>query len=214
MRWKSHVRFGRRAAETDRSRDRHRAAARPHTEHPTAEGKLYLCAVKDTCSGRIVGYSIDSRMKASLAVAALRHAIARRSPAGTVVHSGRSVPFDRLPAALKNNGLIGSMGRSAPAATTPPWSPSSHSCRRTCSTGTAGPPGRNCGWRSSPGSRGPTTAAGDNADSDASPRSNTKHSPAPQQRPNTYPDESTEVGAVPRWPPWVSASVVALVLCA
>jgi putative transposase len=111
MRWKSHVRFGRRAAETDRSRDRHRAAARPHTEHPTAEGKLYLCAVKDTCSGRIVGYSIDSRMKASLAVAALRHAIARRSPAGTVVHSDRSVPFDRLPAALKNNGLIGSMGR-------------------------------------------------------------------------------------------------------
>lgn len=26
------------------------------TEHPTAEGKLYLCAVKDACSGRIVGY--------------------------------------------------------------------------------------------------------------------------------------------------------------
>jgi hypothetical protein len=45
------------------------------TEHPTAEGKLYLCAVKDACSGRIVGYSIDSRMKSSLAVAALRHAI-------------------------------------------------------------------------------------------------------------------------------------------
>jgi hypothetical protein len=41
MRWKSHVRFGRRAAETDRSRDRHRAAARPHTEHSTREGKVY-----------------------------------------------------------------------------------------------------------------------------------------------------------------------------
>ena len=26
-----HVRFGRRAAETDQSKDRHRAAARPHT---------------------------------------------------------------------------------------------------------------------------------------------------------------------------------------
>jgi transposase InsO family protein len=25
------------------------------TEHPTAEGKLYLCAVKDVHSGRIVG---------------------------------------------------------------------------------------------------------------------------------------------------------------
>ncbi len=29
------------------------------TEHPTAEGKLYLCAIKDVCSNRIVGYSID-----------------------------------------------------------------------------------------------------------------------------------------------------------
>ena len=27
------------------------------TEHPTAEGKLYLCAVKDVCSNRIVGYA-------------------------------------------------------------------------------------------------------------------------------------------------------------
>ncbi|WP_313504959.1 hypothetical protein [Corynebacterium variabile] len=30
------------------------------TEHKTAEGKLYACAVKDTFSGRIVGYSISS----------------------------------------------------------------------------------------------------------------------------------------------------------
>jgi putative transposase len=33
------------------------------TEHKTAEGKLYLWAIKDVCSNRIVGYSIDSRMK-------------------------------------------------------------------------------------------------------------------------------------------------------
>ncbi|SNS01229.1 Integrase core domain-containing protein, partial [Blastococcus mobilis] len=59
------------------------------TEDPTAEGKLYLCAVKDVYFGRTVGYSIDSRMKASLAVAALRNAIARRSPTSTVVHSDR-----------------------------------------------------------------------------------------------------------------------------
>ena len=59
------------------------------TEHPTGEGKLYLCAVKDVHSGRIVGYSMNARMKASLAVAALRHAVALRSPAGTVVHSDR-----------------------------------------------------------------------------------------------------------------------------
>ena len=48
------------------------------TEHPTAEGKLYLCAVKDAYSGRIVGYSISDRMKARLAVNALASAVARR----------------------------------------------------------------------------------------------------------------------------------------
>ena len=30
------------------------------TEHPTGEGKLYLCAIKDAFSNRIVGYSIDA----------------------------------------------------------------------------------------------------------------------------------------------------------
>jgi putative transposase len=35
------------------------------TEHQTAEGKLYLCAIKDVFSTRIVGFSIDSRMKGS-----------------------------------------------------------------------------------------------------------------------------------------------------
>ena len=32
------------------------------TEHPTAEGKLYLCAIKDCYSNKIVGYSIDARI--------------------------------------------------------------------------------------------------------------------------------------------------------
>ena len=60
------------------------------TEHWTAEGKLYLCAIKDVYSGRIVGYSIDSRMKSRLAVAALNSAVARRGDvAGCVLHSDR-----------------------------------------------------------------------------------------------------------------------------
>ncbi len=46
------------------------------TEHRTGEGKLYLCAIKDVFSNRIVGYSIDSRMKSRLAVAALNNAVA------------------------------------------------------------------------------------------------------------------------------------------
>lgn len=57
------------------------------TEYRTGEGTLYLCAVKDCYSGRIVGYSIDSRMTSSLAVSAIRNAIGRRSPAGAILHS-------------------------------------------------------------------------------------------------------------------------------
>jgi putative transposase len=41
------------------------------TEHNTAEGKLYLCAIKNACSRRIVGYSISDRVRSSLTVAAL-----------------------------------------------------------------------------------------------------------------------------------------------
>ncbi len=60
------------------------------TEHKTAEGKLYLCAIKDVYSNRIVGYSIDSRMKSRLAVQALENAVAMRGDvAGCVVHSDR-----------------------------------------------------------------------------------------------------------------------------
>lgn len=83
------------------------------TEHWTGEGKLYLCAIKDVFSNRIVGYSIDERMTAELAVNALRMAIQRRRPAGTTVHSDRGSQFRsrRFVLALSRAGLIGSMGR-------------------------------------------------------------------------------------------------------
>jgi putative transposase len=45
------------------------------TEHRTGEGKLCLCAIKDMLSNRIVGYSIDSRMKSRLATTALASAV-------------------------------------------------------------------------------------------------------------------------------------------
>ncbi len=83
------------------------------TEHPTALGKLYLCAIKDCYSNKVVGYSIDSRMKSSLALAALRNAITLRDPAGAIVHSDRGSQFRSKPyrRQLRNNGLTGSMGR-------------------------------------------------------------------------------------------------------
>jgi transposase InsO family protein len=88
------------------------------TEHPTAEGKLYLCAVKDVHSNRIVGYSIDSRMKSRLAVTALENAVARRATdgaevAGCIVHSDRGSQFRsrKFVHALNRHQLTGSMGR-------------------------------------------------------------------------------------------------------
>jgi transposase InsO family protein len=88
------------------------------TEHPTSEGKLYCCAIKDVFSNRIVGYAINERMTAQLAVAALRQAIARRQPRSTVVvHSDRGSQFRSRPfrAVLSAAGLTGSMGRVASA---------------------------------------------------------------------------------------------------
>ena len=79
-----------------------------------AEGKLYLCAIKDVYSGRIVGYSISDRMKARLAVDALTDAFHRRGkPAGVTVHSDRGSQFRsrRFRRALRHFGLRGSMGR-------------------------------------------------------------------------------------------------------
>jgi putative transposase len=88
------------------------------TEHRTSEGKLYLCAVKDVHSNRIVGYSISDRMKSRLAVAAIHNAVARRAAdgddvAGCIVHSDRGSQFRsrKFVHALNRHQLSGSMGR-------------------------------------------------------------------------------------------------------
>jgi putative transposase len=83
------------------------------TEHPTAEGKLYLCAVKDACSKRIVGYSIGARMTSGLAVNALSNALALRGTVDAIVHSDRGSQFrsHAYLRALRDAQLRGSMGR-------------------------------------------------------------------------------------------------------
>ena len=85
------------------------------TEHPTLEGKLYCCAVKDAFSNRIVGYATGARMTASLAMRALHHAVELRGAGATVVHSDRGSQFRAhvYVKALKVFGLHGSMGRVA-----------------------------------------------------------------------------------------------------
>ncbi len=69
-------------------------------------------------SNRIVGYAIDSRMKSSLAAAALEQAVARRTLVGAdlsdlTCHSDRGSQFRsrRFVGALNAHGIRGSMGR-------------------------------------------------------------------------------------------------------
>ncbi len=84
------------------------------TEHHTGEGKLYLCAIKDVFSNRIVGYSMDSRMKSRLATTALNNAVGRRGEvAGCVVHTDRGSQFRsrKFVHALGRHSMVGSMGR-------------------------------------------------------------------------------------------------------
>ncbi|MEV5283287.1 IS3 family transposase [Streptomyces sp. NPDC051994] len=84
------------------------------TEHATGEGKLYVCAVKDVFSNRIVGYSIDARMKSRLAVTALENAVARREQVdGCILHSDRGSQFRsrKFVRALDRHRMAGSIGR-------------------------------------------------------------------------------------------------------
>ena len=82
------------------------------TEHPTREGKVYCCAVLDTFSRKIVGWSIDTVQDSNLVINALDMAIKARKPAGTVVHADHGTQFtswaftDRI----RSSGLMPSFG--------------------------------------------------------------------------------------------------------
>lgn len=79
----------------------------PRQERP-GEGKLYLRAVRDVFSGRIVRSSINSRMKSRLAIMVLQFAVARRGPvAGCIVHSDPGLFRQKFVSTLALHGLVG-----------------------------------------------------------------------------------------------------------
>ena len=83
------------------------------TEHPTREGKVYCAVVLDTCSRRVVGWSIDATPTAALVTNALGMAIQSRKPtAGTLIHSDQGVQFTSwvFSQRAKASGLVPSMG--------------------------------------------------------------------------------------------------------
>jgi putative transposase len=99
--------------------DRDFAAARPNrkwvadiTYVPTGEGWLYMAAVMDLCSRRIVGWSMADHMEAELVSDALSMALARRRPnEGLLHHSDRGVQYacDEYQKLLAENGMECSM---------------------------------------------------------------------------------------------------------
>jgi putative transposase len=79
-----------------------------------ARGFVYLAAILDAWSRRVVGYAIGRRIDARLTLAALRVAIASRTPSpGCIHHSDRGSQYaaDDYRAELAKYGLMGSMGR-------------------------------------------------------------------------------------------------------
>ena len=83
---------------------------------PTREGWLYLAAVEDLYSRRVVGWSMAERIDSRLVVDALEMAVSRRLPGeGLVAHSDRgsqyaSEHYQRL---LAGHGITCSMSRRA-----------------------------------------------------------------------------------------------------
>ena len=84
------------------------------TEHPTSEGKVYLAAVLDAFSRRVVGWSIADHLRSELVVDALQMAIWRRQPADgqTIAHSDHGAQYTSwaFGRRLRAAGLLGSMG--------------------------------------------------------------------------------------------------------
>jgi putative transposase len=84
------------------------------TEHPTAEGKVYLCAVLDAWSRRVVGWSIADHLRAELVVDALDMARWRRRPPeqGTIMHTDHGTQYTSwvFGRRLRDAGLLASMG--------------------------------------------------------------------------------------------------------
>jgi transposase InsO family protein len=80
----------------------------------TGEGWLYLAALLDLFSRRVVGWAVSETNDRALALAALRRALAARCPTiGLVHHSDRGSPYasDDYQAALRGHGVVASMSR-------------------------------------------------------------------------------------------------------
>lgn len=81
----------------------------------TDEGWVYLCAVRDACSRRVIGWAMDSAQTSSLVERVLRMAYILRGggPAGVVFHADRGTQYtsSQLNDVCAGLGILQSVGR-------------------------------------------------------------------------------------------------------
>ena len=104
----------------------------------TGEGWLYLAAVMDLCSRRIVGWQTSHHMTRELAMGALCRALIARNPArGLLHHSDQgsqyaSIDYQMM---LKRNGIVCSMNRAGNCYDNAPMESFFSSLKRECVRG-------------------------------------------------------------------------------
>jgi transposase InsO family protein len=81
----------------------------------TGEGWLYLCAVRDGCSRRVIGWAIDEHMRADLVESAVAMAVAMRGELAerVILHADRGCQYTsaQLARFARKHNLVRSVGR-------------------------------------------------------------------------------------------------------
>ncbi len=81
----------------------------------TDEGWLYLCAIRDGCSRRVVGWAIEDHLRTDLVEAALRRAVTLRGqlPEQVIFHADRGTQYTsaQIADAAAELDVLRSMGR-------------------------------------------------------------------------------------------------------
>lgn len=83
------------------------------TDHPTADGRLYLASVIDAFSRKVVGWATGEAATAELAIDAVNMAVRNRKPdPGLIHHSDHGCQYTSITfgKTLLKSGIVGSMG--------------------------------------------------------------------------------------------------------
>jgi putative transposase len=81
----------------------------------TGEGWLYLCAVRDGCSRRVIGWAVDDHMRTDLVESAVAMAVAMRGELAdrVILHADRGCQYTstQLARFARKHNLVRSVGR-------------------------------------------------------------------------------------------------------